>query len=39
MRTCRARDLLLVLVEPAQGTFAALTEVVRVLEADLDTDW
>lgn len=27
------------LQEPGQGTFAALSEVVRVLEADPDTDW
>jgi hypothetical protein len=29
----------LVLTEPGQGAFAALSEVVRVLEADPDTDW
>jgi len=28
-----------ILSEPGQGAFAALTEVVRVLEADPDTDW
>ena len=28
-----------VLAEPGQGAFAALSEVVRVLEADPDTDW
>ncbi|QFU07217.1 hypothetical protein PARPLA_01264 [Rhodobacteraceae bacterium THAF1] len=28
-----------VLTEPGQGAFAALSEVVRVLEADPDTDW
>ena len=28
-----------VLTEPGQGAFAALSEVVRVLEADADTDW
>jgi hypothetical protein len=28
-----------VLSEPGQGAFAALSEVVRVLEADPDTDW
>lgn len=28
-----------VLTEPGQGAFAALAEVVRVLEADPDTDW
>ena len=28
-----------VLIEPGQGAFAALSEVVRVLEADPDTDW
>ena len=28
-----------VLLEPGQGAFAALSEVVRVLEADPDTDW
>lgn len=28
-----------VLQEPGQGAFAALSEVVRVLEADPDTDW
>jgi hypothetical protein len=27
------------LTEPGQGAFAALSEVVRVLEADPDTDW
>lgn len=27
------------LVEPGQGAFAALSEVVRVLEADPDTEW
>lgn len=27
------------LTEPGQGAFAALSEVVRVLEADEDTDW
>ena len=27
------------LVEPGQGAFAALSEVVRVLEADPETDW
>jgi len=27
------------LSEPGQGAFAALSEVVRVLEADPDTDW
>lgn len=32
-----ARDA--VLTEPGQGAFAALSEVVRVLEADPDTDW
>ena len=29
----------LTLTEPGQGAFAALSEVVRVLEADPDTDW
>jgi len=29
----------LVLTEPGQGAFAALSEVVHVLEADPDTDW
>lgn len=29
----------LALTEPGQGAFAALSEVVRVLEADPDTDW
>jgi hypothetical protein len=29
----------LVLTEPGQGAFAALSEVVRVLETDPDTDW
>lgn len=28
-----------ILTEPGQGAFAALSEVVRVLEADPDTDW
>lgn len=28
-----------VLLEPGQGAFAALSEVVRVLEADPETDW
>lgn len=28
-----------VLTEPGQGAFAALSEVVRVLESDPDTDW
>lgn len=28
-----------ILTEPGQGAFAALSEVVRVLEADHDTDW
>lgn len=28
-----------ILAEPGQGAFAALSEVVRVLEADPDTDW
>ena len=28
-----------VLMEPGQGAFAALSEVVRLLEADPDTDW
>lgn len=28
-----------ILVEPGQGAFAALSEVVRVLEADPDTNW
>ena len=28
-----------VLTEPGQGAFASLSEVVRVLEADPDTDW
>ncbi|MEL6889583.1 MAG: hypothetical protein AAFO86_12870 [Pseudomonadota bacterium] len=28
-----------VLTEPGQGAFAALSEIVRVLEADPDTDW
>ena len=28
-----------VLTEPGQGAFAALAEIVRVLEADPDTDW
>lgn len=28
-----------ILSEPGQGAFAALSEVVRVLEADPDTDW
>lgn len=28
-----------ILQEPGQGAFAALSEVVRVLEADPDTDW
>lgn len=27
------------LLEPGQGAFAALSEIVRVLEADADTDW
>lgn len=27
------------LLEPGQGAFAALSEIVRVLEADPDTDW
>lgn len=29
----------MILTEPGQGAFAALSEVVRVLEADPDTDW
>lgn len=29
----------MILTEPGQGAFAALSEVIRVLEADPDTDW
>ena len=34
-----AKDIATLLVEPGQGAFAALAEVVRVLESDPSTDW
>ncbi|MEY8880874.1 hypothetical protein [Donghicola sp. XS_ASV15] len=39
METPAPADATAVLTEPGQGAFAALSEVVRVLEADPETDW